>query len=204
MNAIEKPGGVPVSETNQPFAETFSGVMVAPFIFEMSDDLVDDMLRGLAYTARFAGQTSSFFSVAQHSVMASYLAEDMAVERNLDPLEMARQALLHDAEEFLLGDMIRPVKYGAPGYFDMALSFQQLGDQIRKEVLRHHGLPVDLHPLIKEVDNMMCACEKRDLKPHSRMFWPNMPEPDPDLIINPLGPEDALASINARYAQLFG
>ncbi len=59
-----------------------------------------DMAKGLARACRFAGQCDAFYSVAQHSVLASYHV----------PPQDALHALLHDAAEAYLGDLTGPLK----------------------------------------------------------------------------------------------
>jgi 5'-deoxynucleotidase YfbR-like HD superfamily hydrolase len=70
---------------------------------------IADIAHGLARVARWNGQTQGgeIFSVAQHSVL---VAEIFAL---LDPGAPARWrlfALLHDAPEYVIGDMISPFK----------------------------------------------------------------------------------------------
>ena len=70
---------------------------------------IEDIAHGLARVARWNGQTRGAvsFSVAQHSVL---VAEILGV---LDPAAPARWrlfALLHDAPEYVIGDMISPFK----------------------------------------------------------------------------------------------
>lgn len=70
---------------------------------------VEDIAHGLAFVARWNGQTRGEwpFSVAEHSL----LVEDLY--GRLEPAAPARwrlAALLHDAPEYVIGDMISPVK----------------------------------------------------------------------------------------------
>jgi len=70
---------------------------------------IEDIAHGLARVARWNGQTSGahIFSVAQHSLLVEALASQ------LDP-KLTAQArlfvLLHDAPEYVIGDMISPFK----------------------------------------------------------------------------------------------
>jgi len=69
---------------------------------------IEDIAHGLARVARWNGQTvgAHIFSVAQHSLLVEALARERA---NLD--RTSRLAiLLHDAPEYVIGDMISPFK----------------------------------------------------------------------------------------------
>src|ERR1700749_4182653 len=69
---------------------------------------VADIAHGLARVARWNGQTEGahIFSVAQHSLLVENLAHQRA---RLDrPSRLA--VLLHDAPEYVIGDMISPFK----------------------------------------------------------------------------------------------
>jgi 5'-deoxynucleotidase YfbR-like HD superfamily hydrolase len=69
---------------------------------------MEDIAHGLARVARWNGQTSGphIFSVAQHSLLVETLARQRA---RLD--RRGRLAvLLHDAPEYVIGDMISPFK----------------------------------------------------------------------------------------------
>ncbi|MCC5976788.1 MAG: HD family hydrolase [Salinarimonas sp.] len=68
-----------------------------------------DIAHGLARVARWNGQTHGMhiFSVAQHSLLVEAVAEEMAT--SLTPGERLG-ILLHDAPEYVIGDMISPFK----------------------------------------------------------------------------------------------
>lgn len=72
---------------------------------------IDDIAHALSMICHFAGHTSQFFSVAQHSVLVSLAAKQLGHSR-----AMRQWGLLHDAAEAYVGDMTRPLKYLLPDY----------------------------------------------------------------------------------------
>ncbi|MBB3770705.1 hypothetical protein FHS55_001300 [Angulomicrobium tetraedrale] len=74
---------------------------------------IEDIAHGLARVARWNGQTRGehIFSVAQHSVLVEHIARRQALARgsDLDP-RWRLATLLHDAPEYVVGDMISPFK----------------------------------------------------------------------------------------------
>jgi uncharacterized protein len=74
-----------------------------------ADIEIEDIAHGLARVARWNGQTlgAHAFSVAQHALVV----EDIAIARNPDwPARWRLAALLHDAPEYVVGDLISPFK----------------------------------------------------------------------------------------------
>lgn len=61
---------------------------------------IRDIAWGLGRTLRYAGHIREDYSVALHSIIMSYIV----------PEEYAKEALLHDAAEAYIGDIIWPVK----------------------------------------------------------------------------------------------
>jgi len=115
---------------------------------------ISDIAHGLARVARWNGQTSGehAFSVAQHSLLVEALFSDIEPEASAD----ARlAALLHDAPEYVIGDMISPFKSVMGGsYKDCELRLQrplpprfppppEWGAGLRKEAQRAEQTPGD-------------------------------------------------------------
>ncbi len=104
---------------------------------------VEDIARGLSFQARWNGQTRGEYpySVAEHSL----LVEDLF--HRLYPRAAARwrlAALLHDAPEFVIGDMISPVKAAVgPGY-------KALDDRLMAAIHLRFGLPSTLPAEVKK------------------------------------------------------
>ena len=104
---------------------------------------IEDIARGLSFQARWNGQTLGEFpySVAEHSL----LVED--IFHRLYPKAAAKwrlAALLHDAPEFVIGDMISPVKAAVgPGY-------RELDDRLMAAVHLRFGLPAVLPVTVKK------------------------------------------------------
>ncbi len=73
-----------------------------------------DIVHALARIGRFGGHTAPFYSVAQHCSVAF----DLAVAAGADE-STARWALIHDAAEAYIGDVIHPIKAMFPGLSEM-------------------------------------------------------------------------------------
>src|SRR6266700_4788978 len=69
---------------------------------------IDDIAHALSMLCRFGGHCIRFYSVAEHSVLLSRVAEP----------RFKLWALLHDASEAYLADVPRPVKPALVGYKD--------------------------------------------------------------------------------------
>jgi len=104
---------------------------------------IDDIAHGLARVARWNGQTSGPlpFNVAQHSVIVEQFCAELKPGW---PAKWRLAALLHDAPEFVIGDMISPFK-------------AQLGDQykiiehrLQQAVHLRFSLPADLPTSIEK------------------------------------------------------
>lgn len=109
-----------------------------------------DIALGLSRIPRWNGQTSRFYSVAEHSIAAA------ALLRQEDGPLFALIGLLHDASEAYLGDVPKPLKRILPEY-------EEVESRLMSVVFKKYGLPASLPPKVEEVDARLLATEYRDL-----------------------------------------
>ncbi|MBI1185759.1 MAG: HD domain-containing protein [Alphaproteobacteria bacterium] len=103
---------------------------------------IEDIAHGLARVARWNGQTTGAhaFSVAQHSLEVERICVKLAPDW---PARWRLAALLHDAPEYVIGDMISP--------FKAALGFDYKAFETKLEAAVHlrFGLPAALPQIVK-------------------------------------------------------
>jgi hypothetical protein len=163
--------------------------------YPMSPDPAAIDIRDIAHAeslmCRFGCKAKTFYSVAQHSVLASLWG----------PREIALELLLHDAGESLIGfDPPRPVKDGiAPEFHNIESGWLAAIDA----ALKLGGRLTNLAPEYKLTDNRMLMTEKRDVMPPCPDDWRIDSEPFPDKII-PWGPSFAEYAFLKRFAELTG
>jgi 5'-deoxynucleotidase YfbR-like HD superfamily hydrolase len=158
---------------------------------------IEDIAHGLARVARWNGQTvgAHAFSVAQHSIVV----EDMAA--HLSPgLHPAWRlaALLHDAPEYVIGDMISPFKAA------LGFDYRRFEDRLEAAIHVRFGLPAKVpaavKALIKRADRACAFLEATQLAgfgwEESLKFF-GEPLPGFVLTIEPL----AAAAAQARYLE---
>lgn len=103
---------------------------------------IEDIAHGLSFVARWNGQTLGDFaySVAEHSLLVETLFSRLNPKA---PAKWKLAALLHDAPEYVIGDMISPVKAAVgPGYDD-------LDKRLTTAVHIRFGLPATIPATIK-------------------------------------------------------
>ncbi len=103
---------------------------------------IADIAHGLARVARWNGQTSGdhAFSVAQHSL----LVEDIfcALQPGASP-HGRLTALLHDAPEYVIGDMISPFKAAVGG------GYKAVENRLQEAIHLRFGLPAATGEILK-------------------------------------------------------
>ena len=137
-----------------PYVSTFSGNRFYPLEPRIDHVAIEDIAHGLAYQCRFNGQTREFYSVAQHSLIVAALV----------PPKLRLAALLHDAAEAYLGDMVKPLKVLLP-------EFAAIEDKVSALIAQAFDIDFSDYAPIKRADLIALATEKRDLMPHSVERW---------------------------------
>ncbi len=166
---------------------------------------IEDIAHGLARVSRWNGQTRGkhSFSVAQHSVMVERLVRGNAPK--LDQ-KWFLAALLHDAPEYVIGDMITPFKHVIGGVY------HEIEARLDRAVNIRFGLPPiipdSVKRTIKRADRMAGWLEATQLAGFSqqealKIFIKPAGTPA-NIRLRPQTPDDAAASFLRRFSILGG
>lgn len=121
---------------------------------------IEDIAHGLARVARWNGQTigEHGFSVAQHSVVVEDIVAH--IQPGIDP-KWRLAALLHDASEYVIGDMISPFKAA------LGVSYKDFEERLEHAIHARFGLPAKtplaIKKLIKQADRACAYFEATQL-----------------------------------------
>ena len=165
---------------------------------------VEDIAHGLAFVARWNGQTRGDhpYSVAEHSLLVERI---LARQQPGTPTKWRLAALLHDAPEYVIGDMISPVKAAVgPGYEDLDA---RLTAAIHLRFGLPAQLPVPIKKKIKAADTVSAWLEATQIAGFSeseanRLFGRQRPEIIDGLTVTLRPPAEVRADFTARHAAL--
>lgn len=166
---------------------------------------IEDIAHGLARVARWNGQTSGShaFSVAQHSLLVEHIVGRIS---NRPTPALRLMALLHDAPEYVIGDMISPFKQaiGAGGY-------RTVENRLQSAINLRFGLagntPPQTKKCIKQADHIAAYYEATRLagfEQDEAITYFGRPEkvtPD-DLPLEPMATEAAQQAFLDRFELL--
>ncbi|WP_273785449.1 HD family hydrolase [Brucella intermedia] len=117
---------------------------------------IEDIAHGLARVARWNGQTvgEHAFSVAQHSLLVDQIFTRLVPDASI---EWQLLSLLHDAPEYVIGDMISPFKAVMGGNYKMIET--RLENAIHLRFSLPITVPAPLKTLIKRADQVAAFFE---------------------------------------------
>ncbi|HHA2288638.1 TPA: HD family hydrolase [Enterobacter ludwigii] len=166
---------------------TFSGKKIDFLNLSINDIDIIDIAKGLSNECRFGGQCESFYSVAQHSVLVSYLT----------PVHLALEGLLHDATEAYIKDFPSPLKKCMPQYINLEKEIESL-IRVKFNISSCEASEV------KHADRIMLATEARDLGMEKVLDYPSLRDISPSVIIKvvPMLPKAAFSAFLERFAEL--
>lgn len=164
---------------------------------------IEDIAHGLSRVARWNGQTTgdNAFSVAQHSVLVEKIAR--AIEPGADNTWFLA-ALLHDASEYVVGDMISPFKNA------LGVDYRSFEDKLMQAVHIRFGLPAVISPqlkkFIKRADKISAYLEATQIAGfsdiESRKFFGPPPVTITNWKIEPLSPNGAKQLYIERFNEI--
>ena len=166
---------------------------------------IEDIAHGLARVTRWNGQTKGTYglSVAQHSLLVEGI-----LSRNAPKLAQKWRlaGLIHDAPEYVIGDMITPFKAA------IGPLYRQIEARLQEAVHIRFGLPAELPPgiihSITRADRMAAFIEATQIAGFAdaeakKLF--SKPRGTPaDYKLIPLPPEKATKAFLRRFDLLFG
>ncbi len=163
---------------------------------------IEDIAHGLAFVARWNGQTRGDFpySVAEHSLLVERIFGQLypQVDR-----KWLLAALLHDAPEYVIGDMISPVKAA------IGIGYGDLDARLAAAVHLRFGLPatlpVEIKRGIKRADRISARAEAVSIagfseSEASRFFGRPVAVEGVQIVLRP--PVDVRRDYIARYRAL--
>ena len=135
--------------------QTFLGAAFNPLEPQVDQIHLPDIAHALSLTCRYGGHVRRFYSVAEHSVLLSETVQP----RN------ALWALLHDATEAYVGDLIRPLKENLP-------AFVAIEDRLAEVIAERFQLSTPMPKEVQEHDLRIVIDESRQLLSTPPNPWP--------------------------------
>lgn len=161
---------------SKPWIQTYSGIQFYPE--NPTIDMIDikDIAHGLSHICRYSGQCPEFYSVAQHSILVSYV-----VYLRTGNARLAMKALLHDATEAYFSDIPKPVKQLLPDY-------EKLEAKLSDIIYTKFNLSYDAYEEIKRVDTEILTAEYNDFNLDKYGYDWELTCPAPQELLNKIVP----------------
>lgn len=161
---------------------------------------IEDIAHGLARVGRWNGQTrgDNAFSVAQHCVLVERLAAELKPRL---AREARLMALLHDASEYVVGDLISPFKAA------VGLDYKAFETRLLSAIHIRFGLapavPATLAALIKKADHISAYHEATQLAGFEKAEAGRLFGAPPKALVTPRLVPLPAAEAQARFLERF-
>jgi hypothetical protein len=174
--------------TRGDWMQTYTGRAFYPMA-PLADEVdPEDIAHALGLICRYGGHSKIFYSVAEHCVLMSYAVRPAN----------ALWALLHDATEAYVGDMVRPLKHAMPAY-------REAEGRIMLAVCDRFGLSYTCPAEVKAVDNRILRDERDALMSVPPLPWLSIEQVEPlGVTIEGWAPAEAKERFLARLDALPG
>jgi len=144
------------------FTTTNAGVNIySPSQFKACEVRMSDIMDGISKICRYNGQIDRFYSVAEHSVLVSRIAELAGDEEAIIP------ALFHDAHEAYSGDLPTPHKAMVPGL----AKFEEGYELVVREALQLPGPDDPVWDRVADYDAQILHRELSVLRSRNLPYW---------------------------------
>lgn len=173
------------------YLNTFTGRRFYPLRPDKEPANIIDIAHSLSMITRFGGHLSEFYSVAQHSCHI----------HDLMPKRLKLYGLLHDASEFVVGDLVFPIKR-LPAIYKV---YKPLERKIESSIFRQYGVKVigADRKFLKLKENRLSENEKQFFYNHegskSKKF-----KPLPGVKLESWSQSQAFGQFLLRYYNLTG
>jgi len=172
-------------DSNEPWIQTYSGKRFTPLNPNPESIVIQDIAHALSNICRFNGQCTEFYSVAQHSVLVSYICD----------WNDRLWGLMHDSSEAYISDFSAPLKHS--GKFE---NYKEVEKRLMNAICKRFNLSTEDPESVKKADKLLLSTEGRDLLSIQRSDWFRGPELPFKII--PLPPKEAEILFLKRFKEL--
>lgn len=136
--------------------QTYTGKRFDPLNPKIDDICLEDIGHALMYQCRFAGHCTRHYSVLEHTLRLTDLVSP----------ENKRWALIHDASEAYISDIVRPVKHLPQFSF-----YREIEENLMQRICDRFDLPYEQPDEVTDADKAMLWWEYQALFDHHLPEW---------------------------------